>query len=83
MQLSPEDRIENREAFAAFLRAFHEDFLRRGQEWENPTLDRFLEALAAWAAGSDGWYRTFGQDLPPDGDWTFFARALTAATVYE
>lgn len=55
----------------------------RGQDWENSTLDRFLEALAAWTESSDGWYRNFGKDLPANGDWTFIARALSAATVYE
>jgi hypothetical protein len=32
---------------------------------------------------SDGWYRNFNQDMPRDGDWTLFARALSAAVVYE
>lgn len=42
-----------------------------------------LEALAAWVEGADGWYRRAGETLPASGDWTFFARALQAATVYE
>ncbi|MGP3735065.1 DUF7660 family protein [Streptomyces sp. GDS52] len=51
-----------------------------GQQWENATLGRFL---GAWVAASPGWYRTFGHDLPPEGDWTFFACALAAARIYE
>lgn len=49
----------------------------------DPTLDRFLEVLAAWVQGSENWYRNFGKELPAEGDWTYFAQALTAATVYE
>ncbi|WP_442712901.1 DUF7660 family protein [Streptomyces rochei] len=39
--------------------------------------------LAAWVHDSPGFYRNFGKELPADGDWTFIARALQAATVYE
>ncbi|MFJ3226966.1 hypothetical protein ACIPJS_26990 [Streptomyces sp. NPDC086783] len=46
-------------------------------------LSSFLEALAAWVDDADGWYRNTGRELPPGGDWTFFARALQAATAYE
>ncbi|WP_456156625.1 DUF7660 family protein [Streptomyces nigra] len=44
---------------------------------------RFLEALEAWVSDAPGWYGNHGQDLPPQGDWTFFARALDAAQIYE
>jgi hypothetical protein len=83
MPLSPDDELRDRDDFVAFLRDLHRDFQRRGQEWENPTLDRFLEAMAAWVESSEGWYRNTGKELPPGGNWTYFARVLTAATVYE
>ncbi|WP_369384165.1 hypothetical protein [Streptomyces sp. cg36] len=40
-------------------------------------------ALAAWIRASPGWYQNFGKELPDGGDWTFLARALQTATVYE
>lgn len=52
-------------------------------QWENATLERYLEALAAWIQASPNWYRNFDQPMPPDGDWKLFARALSAAVVYE
>ncbi|MEU5277745.1 hypothetical protein AB0G87_15155 [Streptomyces asoensis] len=81
--LAPDDHIDDREAFIAFLTRLRADHATNGQQWENTTLDTFLEALEAWIGSSPGWYRNFGHDLPFEGDWTFFARALTAATVYE
>ncbi|WP_442811098.1 DUF7660 family protein [Streptomyces sp. NBC_01217] len=39
--------------------------------------------LAAWMNDSEGWYRNFDKEPPAAGDWTFLARALQAATVYE
>ncbi|MFF4353818.1 hypothetical protein [Streptomyces sp. NPDC001530] len=83
MLLSPDDELRGPDDLVAFLRDLHLDFQQRGHEWENPTLDRFLEALAAWVGSSENWYRNFGKELPPEGDWTYFARALAAATVYE
>ncbi|MFI6462277.1 hypothetical protein [Streptomyces sp. NPDC050528] len=81
--LAPDDHIGDREAFSGFLARLRADHAASGQQWENATLDDFLEALEAWVADSPGWYRSVGQDLPFEGDWTFFARALTVARVYE
>lgn len=83
MTFGLDDEIRTREELAAFVRALHEDFLQRGDEWENRNLGTFLEALSAWIDDAGGWYRNFDQDLPAGGDWTFLARALSAATVYE
>ncbi|MDN3025757.1 hypothetical protein [Streptomyces sp. S.PB5] len=83
MTLGAHDEIPTREDLAAFVRALHEEYLQRGDEWENRTLDTFLEALSAWIDSAPGWYRNFGKELPAGGDWTFLARALSAATVYE
>ncbi|MEU3371098.1 hypothetical protein ABZ734_11555 [Streptomyces sp. NPDC006660] len=83
MSLTPDSEVSSREEFVAFVRELHQDYLRRGNEWENQSLDQFLEALAAWLDASPGWYRNFGKKLPEEGGWTFLARALQAATVYE
>ncbi|MGW1930936.1 DUF7660 family protein [Streptomyces sp. NPDC001919] len=83
MPLIPDDVVRNRDELVSFVRELHQDYVRRGDEWENRTLDHFLEALAAWMDDSPGWYRNAGEELPERGDWTFLARALQAATVYE
>ncbi|MBB1246083.1 hypothetical protein GL263_21370 [Streptomyces durbertensis] len=81
--LTADDRLHSHAELAAFVRALHQEHLRQGHEWENRTLDHFLEALAAWIEDSPGWYRNAGQELPEAGDWTFLARALSAAAHYE
>ncbi|MEU2282146.1 hypothetical protein ABZ614_09450 [Streptomyces sp. NPDC013178] len=50
---------------------------------ESAELSRFLEALAAWIDDADGWYSNADGELPTNGDWRFFARALDTATMYE
>ncbi|MFF5020092.1 hypothetical protein [Streptomyces sp. NPDC001165] len=47
------------------------------------TLASFLEALEAWLSFTPGWYANHKQTLQAEGDWTLFARALSAARHYE
>ncbi|MGW3011439.1 DUF7660 family protein [Streptomyces sp. NPDC001219] len=82
MTSSP-DRVDSREALASFVRSLHRDYADSAVSWGNTDLGDFLEALAAWVDDAPGWYRNAGHDLPDNGDWAFFARALSAATVYE
>ncbi|MET8137479.1 hypothetical protein ABZV24_37190 [Streptomyces sp. NPDC005251] len=82
MTSSPE-RVDSREALAAFVRSLHRSHAEDGRSWENADLQSFLEGLAAWIDDADGWYSSTGREVPASGDWKFFARALRAATIYE
>ncbi|MET9170206.1 hypothetical protein ABZX64_03870 [Streptomyces misionensis] len=82
MTTSP-DRVGSREDLAAFVRFLRRSHAEERSSWENADLPGFLDALAAWIDDADGWYGNTGRELPPGGDWTFFARALQAATMYE
>ncbi|MGP3981178.1 DUF7660 family protein [Streptomyces sp. KR80] len=82
MKPSPE-QVDSREALASFVRSLHRSYVDHDGSWENADLGSFLEGLAAWVDDAAGWYQNVGQDLPVNGDWAFFARALSAATVYE
>jgi hypothetical protein len=46
-------------------------------EWENPTLDRFLEAMGSWV---DDYGRAYNVVEPT---WDFVMLMLTAAKIYE
>jgi len=54
----------------------------RGSEWENPTIDRYLEALAAWLTDHEGFYQNWDRPIPDD-PWIIMADAVRAATMYE
>ncbi|MGW8972685.1 DUF7660 family protein [Streptomyces platensis] len=77
------DRVDSREALASFVRSLRRSYGESDGSWDNADLGDFLEALAAWIDDAAGWYRNTGRELPDNGDWAFFARALSAATVYE
>jgi hypothetical protein len=56
---------------------------RGSREWENPTLDRFLEALEAVLDGLPGRLARQGKPETAELDWALLADILIAATGYE
>ena len=60
------DSIRSRKDFAAFAQALSADLHDNPETWENGSLERFLEALAAWAEDASGQrpdWRTVGDML--------------------
>ena len=75
--------IELREDFISFIRLLKKDLKDNHDAWENPTLDRYLEALAACTEDMEGYYLNTKQDLPKNIIWKVFAEILIAAKMYE
>ena len=75
--------IRSREDLAAFVRSLHNDFHDNRQMWENDTLDRFLDALAAWVEDMGGYYRKQRKELHDHPAWKTLADMLIAARQYE
>ena len=42
------EKITTREDFVVFMKAFHRNFIDEGEEWENQTIEHFLEAMSAY-----------------------------------
>ncbi|WP_442814429.1 DUF7660 family protein [Streptomyces sp. NBC_01808] len=55
MAIKPPGEIPDRQAFVPFIEELRADYEANGHEWENPALERFLEALGAWGEGAHGW----------------------------
>ena len=72
------DAIETRADLARFVLMLSRDAEARPEEWENPSLPRFLEAMAAWIGDTEDAAR--GSTRPR---WRTFAEMLLAARVYE
>jgi hypothetical protein len=77
------DTMKSKEDFVAFVEALRRSLAESPEQWENRTLDDYLEALGRWTEDSDGYYQNTGQPVPRRVDWKVFARALCAASVYE
>lgn len=82
--MSDRASARSREDLLQVIAAMQEDLAGAGaREWENPTLERFLGALAGFLDGLDSYYANRGQQTPGQPDWGLFATALVAATGYE
>ena len=75
-------RVESKRAdFAHFVTAVLADLRATGAaEWENATLERFLEAFAAFA---DARVADVPEQQQEDASWRLFAVVVQAATGYE
>jgi len=79
---SPRRTVRTREAFISVLFELLDN--NDAVEWENDTAYTFLQALAAWLHGAEGFYKNTG--VPMDSEqasWQLFADAIQAATTYE
>lgn len=68
------DEVTDQQSFFLFVEALIGDFEERSERWENPTMNRFLEAGLAWAKDSR---------LNAAPSWKAFAEFLYAGTLYE
>jgi len=76
--------VVDRESFINFLELFHEDLLRNKDSWENSTLERFLEAMSAYAKDIQFVYNNTGQNINANApSWKVFADILKGASIYE
>ena len=68
--------VATREDLAAFVLAVRDGLAGGSTGWENLTLERFLEAFAAWCTDTAG-------DHPAEPTWRLVAEMFGAASMYE
>ncbi|MBS1597226.1 MAG: hypothetical protein JST75_03310 [Bacteroidetes bacterium] len=79
-----EIQVVDRVSFARFLELLHEDFLNNESEWENPTIERFLEAMTRYTEDIQGYYNNTNQNVDANiASWKVFADILRGAKIYE
>lgn len=69
-------RIKSREDFIEFMKLFV-------SAEKDRSVSCYLEALAAWTADMDGYYRNAGKEMPANINWDFIATLLYAGSIYE
>jgi hypothetical protein len=75
--------IVSKEDLADFIETLRDDFLKDPSAWENHTVDRYLDAMAAWVRDMDGYYKN-AREIPPTlPTWQTIADILSAARIYE
>jgi hypothetical protein len=83
MEIDPES-VTSREDFARFVAAFRADLLTNPKEWENQTLEDFLDALSRYVEDVPGYLKNVRSAVHPEiPSWQLFAITLCGARVYE
>lgn len=77
------ESVDTRQSFAAFVAELSRDVSARASDLENNTLDRYLDALAAWTKDMDGHFANRGDAMPIQPSWRLIAQMLLAARHYE
>jgi len=77
------DSVRSREDLARFVSSLASDARTSLDAWENPTVERYLEALRAWITDMPGYFQNRHQETPTVPSWSLIAAMLYAARIYE
>ena len=77
------EQIATKADLVSFVQKLAKDQQDNSTSWEHATIDRYLEAVSAWIADMDGYFKN--QDLPPpiQPSWKLIGQILLAAKHYE
>ncbi len=75
--------VTTRDDVVAIVTGMLHDLRRYPDAWENSTLERFLDALAAVVDGVELANQHRGETLPTEPTWRLFGEILVAACGYE
>lgn len=70
------EHISSKDDLADFIAELRFDLENNLDDWENPTLDRFLTAM-------EDYYKNTGQQIPQMPAWKTLADILYASKIYE
>jgi hypothetical protein len=77
------NKIKTKQDLSQFVGALRADLATHPERWENPTLERFLEAMEGWIEDMESYYKNSGQPPADPPTWKTFGDILMAATMYE
>ena len=69
------EEISTKEAFLSFLSALIFDFRTKPKEWENQTVDQYLEAMLSWI-------EDYSSSACNDIDWNHIDYSVLAKMLY-
>ena len=67
--------IKSKEEFISFIDELKKDLITNETEWENLTLEDYLDAIRGWMEDTNS--------LPNNPNWSTFAEVLMSGKVYE
>lgn len=77
------ETIETKEDLADFVEKLRLSLDISPSDWQNQSLEKFLEAMAAWIKVIDIYSNNEGDKAIKNPSWNTFAKILYAAKIYE
>jgi hypothetical protein len=74
--------VQTREQLIDFIRDLRDDYETNNTAWDNPTVDRYLDALVRLLVRIDAFYQS-GETIPDQPSWQLIAELLLSASSYE
>ena len=75
--------VETREDLVVFIKQMELEIANKECNWENTTLENYLEAMSGFVNDMNGLYINLNINIKNEPMWRVFARILQAATIYE
>ena len=73
-----------KQEFIHFIENLKTDFIENKEQWENKTIEDYLEAMSRYVEDIDGYYENTNQDIDLEKiDWKVFADILKGSSIYE
>jgi hypothetical protein len=84
MELSQKcNSINTKDDLVNFIEELKFNLISRPNEWENSTLEKYLDAMGAWLNSMENAYKNMGKEFPEQPSWKMFAEILHASKIYE
>lgn len=70
--------------FIQFIENLRLDFIQNKEQWENKTIEDYLEAISRYTEDINGYYKNTNQDIDlKEIDWKVFSDILKGSSMYE
>ncbi len=77
------DKVNTREDLIEFLHQLENDNRNNEEQWENVTIQDYLESISGWIEDMDGAYFNMNLDVPHNINWNFIALLFYMGKIYE
>jgi len=77
------DQVRTRDDFVRFVRLLATNAEADPKGCPNDRTAVYLDAMAAWTADMDGYFKNIGESAPTQLDWGLLAKIVVAAKYYE
>jgi DNA-binding protein Fis len=73
-----------KQEFINFIDNLKLDFIENKEQWENKTIEDYLDAMSNYIDDIDGYYTNTNQDIDLNSvNWKVFADILKGSSIYE